>query len=305
MPPNHDHADGSRSTVSLFGRVIGWREYGDPSGVPVLFVHGWPGSSAQGICVDAPARARGLRIISIDRPGMGRSSRIPSRRFMDFPPLAAAVMDALGGGTFHVFGVSGGGPYALACAASLGSRVLSVLDCCGAPPLDDRSDRRHFSPIYRFMLWLHDHAPGLLHALLVPLCFFARFQLPWPLMRLMLIAVPARDRAALSQRARFEEYFPSFHGAMVAGASAIYEDGQRYAEPWDFNPATITVPVRIWHGRCDNNFHWTLAEKLAARIPHAEFRLTDEGHYSLPIFQAEAMLDDMMAAARSSAPAPA
>ncbi len=92
MPLIHDHADGSRSTVSLFGRVIGWREYGDPSGVPVLFLHGWPGSSAQGICVDGAAQTRGLRIISIDRPGMGRSSRIPGRRFMDFPPLAAAVM---------------------------------------------------------------------------------------------------------------------------------------------------------------------------------------------------------------------
>ncbi len=298
MPVIHDHPDGSRSTVSLFGRVIGWREYGDPAGVPVLFLHGWPGSSAQGICVDAAARSRGLRIISMDRPGMGRTSRIPGRRFTDFPPLVAALMDALGCQQFHVFGVSGGGPYSLVCAWALGSRVLSVLDCCGAPPLDDASDRARFSPIYRVMLWLHDHAPWLLHALLVPVCFLARFQLPWPLLRLMLFAVPARDRAALADRARFEEYFPSFHGAMKAGAGALYEDGRRYAEPWDFDPAAITVPVRIWHGRCDNNFHWSLAEKLAARIPGAQFRVVDEGHYSLPVFKAEEMLDDMTAAAR-------
>ena len=297
QPPLTHHPDGSLSITTAFNRRIAWREYGDPHGSPVLFLHGWPGSSSQGICLDQPARERHLRIIALDRPGFGHSSRIPDRSFLDLPPLAAAVMDALGVDRFFVFGVSGGGPYSLATAATLGHRIRAVLDCCGAPPLDDSTDRRALLPAYRFMLAINDAAPWLLRAIITVVVTLGKVQLPWPIMKLILKTVPPRDREALSNRARFDEFFPSFHGAMLSGSQSVFDDGQLYARPWPFDPATIQVPVRIWHGRFDNNFHWSLAQKLAHRIPGASFHLVDEGHYSLPAFQGAAMLDDLIAAA--------
>ena len=291
------HPDGSRSLTLPDGRVVGWREFGAPDGSPVLFLHGWPGSSAQGVYLHRHALERGLRIIAPDRPAIGRSTSIPERRFLDFPPLAAGLMDALGCGRFSIFGVSGGGPYALACAWALGARIRAVLDCCGAPPLDTPGARRQLSPIYQFMLGVRDHAPVLLRAMLEAGTWVGSIPPPWPLMRLLLMTVPPRDREALASRDRFHEFFPSFHGAMRSGGSALWEDGCRYAEPWDFAVEGIRVPVRVWHGRFDRNFHWSLAADLAARIPGARFRLVDEGHYSLPAFSGAAMLDDLLDAA--------
>jgi pimeloyl-ACP methyl ester carboxylesterase len=275
------------------GGALGFREYGAPHGRPLLFFHGWPGSSAQAIFLDRFARSHGRRVISVDRPGLGRSTRIPDRNFLHFPPLVDELIERLELGACDVMGMSGGGPYALACAWALPHRVQSAAVCCGAPPLDTPQARRRFWILYRTMLAVHDRFPAVLQSILVPVSLAGRIRPPWPLMRLAALTMGPRDREFLSDRARFDEFYPSFREAMRSGPRALYDDGRCYTEPWPFDVSQIRVPVRIWHGTQDPNFHWSLAEELASRIPGAVFHLREEGHYSLPAFRMDEILTDL------------
>lgn len=287
---------GTLQTLRLpHGGTLGWREYGDPQGEPVVFLHGWPSSSAQGIFLEETGRQRGMRVLAVDRPGLGGSSRIPDRGFLHLPPLVDELADSLGIGKFRVLGVSGGGPYALACAWALPHRILQTTICCGAPPLDSAEARRRFWLPYRAMLAVQDRWPLALQALLAPATLAARVRPPWPVMRLLLLATTPRDREALARRDRFDLFYPSFRDAMRSGWRGIYEDGRSYAQPWPFDPAEIQVPVSLWHGTMDKNFHHSLAERLASRIPGATFHLREEGHYSLPFFCMEELVAGMFA----------
>src|SRR5690606_14168411 len=98
------------------GRTLGYAEYGVADGKPVLVFHGSPGTRLQVRAAHRPALARGIRIIAPDRPGLGLSSRLPGRRIADWPDDVCELVDALGIDRCPVIGVSGGGPYAAACA---------------------------------------------------------------------------------------------------------------------------------------------------------------------------------------------
>jgi pimeloyl-ACP methyl ester carboxylesterase len=276
------------------GGTLGFREFGTRDGTPLIFFHGWPGSSAQGIFLDRVAQERGLRVISLDRPGLGNSSRIPERTLLHVPPLLDELADALELGPCDVLGMSGGGPYALACAWALPHRVRTAVICCGAPPLDSPEARRKFWILYRALMAVHDRFPRVVQSMLAPAALAGRIRLPWPLMRLAALTMGPRDREFLSNKARFDEFYPSFRDAMRSGHRAIYDDGRCYAQPWPFDVAQIRVPVRIWHGSQDPNFHHSLAERLASRIPGAVFHLREEGHYSLPAFRTEEIIDDLL-----------
>jgi pimeloyl-ACP methyl ester carboxylesterase len=286
---------GNRLLTLAGGGTLSFREYGDPHGRPLIFFHGWPGSSVQGIFLHQAGLEKGLRVISMDRPGLSESSRIPERNFLHIPPQLEELAEALKLGSCDVLGMSGGGPYALACAWALPHRVQRAVVCCGAPPLDSPEARRRFSPIYRALLGLHDRAPSVLKSMLLPLSLAGRIRPPWPVMRLAASFMKPRDRLFLSDRARFDQFYPSLRNAMRSGHRAIYEDGRCYAEPWPFDVSEIRVPVRIWHGSQDTNFHYSLAEKLASRIPGAAFFLREEGHYSLPAFCTQEIIDDLLA----------
>ena len=114
--------------VTVGAGVVGVYEYGDPDGAPVFVFHGTPACGAGFAWADAPARERSLRLIAPDRPGVGLSSRLDSYTVADYPPMVAALADALGIERFAVWGYSGGGPYAAACAALLADRVTACRD---------------------------------------------------------------------------------------------------------------------------------------------------------------------------------
>src|SRR5689334_9948453 len=98
-------------------------DLGDPHGVPVFFLHGGPGSRRGGAALDVKAREMGIRLLTPDRPGSGFSEPKPGRTVLDFADDVTDVADALGLERFGVFGGSGGGPYALACAYAIPDRV--------------------------------------------------------------------------------------------------------------------------------------------------------------------------------------
>ena len=276
------------------GRTLTYRQYGQPDGEPVFFFHGWPGESHQASLLHDAALQLGVRLISPNRPGIGGSSPQPERSLLDWPPLVAGLADALGITRFRIFGLSGGGPYAHACAWALGSQVRACTTVCGALPAAPGEGRRHLSPVYRGMLAVHDHAPWLLHSALVPTVRVARVPLPRPLLWLGLRTVGPSDRAVLWPKESFARYFPAFRNAMRSGMSGLWEDGRPFSSKWPFDPTEIRTPLTIWHGAQDRNFSCDGAAEFAACLPHAKFIRTDDGHYSILSNQAGPALEDLL-----------
>ena len=137
-----------------------WSEHGAVDGKPVVFFHGWPSSRMLGSAWQSAAARRGWRVITPDRPGLGKSPPQPGRRFGDWPATLEALLDELGIERCPVIGMSGGGPYALVSAARLPGRVAAAVVISGAPPLDDVNDHRLIRPWFRTLAWTKRHWPG-------------------------------------------------------------------------------------------------------------------------------------------------
>jgi pimeloyl-ACP methyl ester carboxylesterase len=277
------------------GRRLAWAEYGTPQGRPVLYCHGYPGSRLEAqLAADAAGRL-GLRLIAPDRPGLGASDPRPQRTLTDWPDDIAALADHLGIGRFHLVGVSGGGPYALACAQRLGERLVAVLLACGlgelaAPAAAEgmawplRQGVLLYQRLPRVADWLNGHVAGpLLQAH------------PQALQRLMSSQLPPADQAVLDDPQVRDLLLASFAAAFAQGGAGPAEELAIYQRPWDIDLRRIRVPVQLWHGDLDNIVPPAMGRRHAALLPNCTARfLPGEGHFSLLVRHMEPMLRQLL-----------
>src|SRR5690349_15451914 len=108
-------------------RQIGFAEFGDPQGRAVFWLHGTPGARRQ-IPMEARvyAEQRQIRLIGVDRPGIGSSTPYQYDTVFAFAEDLRTIADTLGIDKFEVIGLSAGGPYTLACAAAMADWVIAV-----------------------------------------------------------------------------------------------------------------------------------------------------------------------------------
>ena len=117
------------------GRSIGFAEYGVPLGTPVLWFHGTPGGRHQiPPAVRLAAGQRGVRLIALERPGAGTSTRHVYSSVLGWADDVEEVTNHLGLPRFALIGLSGGGPYVLACAYRLRERVVAGAVLGGVAP---------------------------------------------------------------------------------------------------------------------------------------------------------------------------
>jgi len=279
------------------GAIIAFEQYGDASGVPVIFCHGWPSSRTMARLTDEPARGLGIRIISPDRPGISGSSLQPNRKLSDWPQVVERLANQLGIEKFRMLAISGGAPYAYATARAMPERVRAIAIISGAVPIVDLVDRQGLLRLYRWMLALYQRSPRLLRKLFLmarPILSLrppVRFR---PLVLKMLM-LQTCDEESLRDSAAFEAVFESQRRAWRESAEGVMIDAQIYAQPWGFPIEEVRVPVRLWHGKQDRAFSARLAEDIANRLPNCEARFVDgAGHYSLPIRYMRQILRDLI-----------
>lgn len=107
--------------------------------------------------------------------------------------------------------------------------------------------------------------------------------------------IPGADAEVLKDSAIMERAWTGYVNSWKGNRDGVFGDAQIYADPWGFNIEEIRVPVRLWHGKADASFHWTLAEELAARIPGCAARFIEgEGHYSISFRHCGDILRDLV-----------
>ena len=110
------------------GRTLGYTDLGNSDAKPVFHFHGFLGSRLEAILLsEKDIENLNIRLIGIDRPGIGLSDFKKNRTLLDWPDDVVELTDALGIDKFIVEGISGGGPYAAACAY----KIPELLHSCG------------------------------------------------------------------------------------------------------------------------------------------------------------------------------
>ncbi len=114
------------------GQILDYAEYGSPEEKPMFYFHGHPGARLEARFMAEQAVQAGIRLIGVDRSGMGLSSYKAGRHLLDWPDDVCELADNLGIDRFGVAGFSGGGPYAIACAYKLPNRLTACRVIAGA-----------------------------------------------------------------------------------------------------------------------------------------------------------------------------
>jgi len=272
-PPTAD-----KTIVDATGATVGYYEFGDPLGKPVLAFHGVPACGAGFAFADEPARERRLRIIAPDRPGVGRSSRRATWRVSDYPAMVAAFADALGIDRFGVWGYSGGGPYAVACVAKLGKLVDAAAISAGMGEIGVFADPADFEKTDRQMLSLAVKHPAIARRMMAVAAWLAE-KSPKSAMKSFEKQLDPSDRAVAATMGDPREAMALFLKAFQNGPHGVVADYAAIAHRWDCDLSAIAAPVTIWQGTADRMVPLRHAEQLAARIPKATLKLWDgEGH---------------------------
>jgi pimeloyl-ACP methyl ester carboxylesterase len=266
------------------GRVLGFAEYGDSGGMPLVFFHGFPGSRLEGRLAAQAATRAGIRLVAPDRPGMGLSSPQRGRALTDWPTDMVALADHLAIGRFAVLGVSGGGPYALSCAALIPSRLQAAGIVGGMAPLASTGLARELNWSGRVGFALTMRSPGLtdwaFRAILGPLIS----RCPGLVRRVFSAGISARDRDILQRPEVREVLRDSGLEAVREGGGGAWRDFFLLASPWGFGIGEIAMPIDLWYGTEDRIVPPVMGESLAAALPRSRPRFIDgEGHFSLPI----------------------
>jgi len=278
----------TRSVTMPDGRELAYEEYGDPGGDPVLSFHGGLSSRLDAAPAHDAALALGVRIISPDRPGMGRSTFQVGRRLLDWPADVAALTDALDIERFAVMGWSCGGPYAAVCGARMSDRVTAVGLLSSAVPLELVGTTKGLTPDDRILLFLVRRAPWLAATLLrISIADAPEGRLYREIRR----SFSAVDRAALEERGSIVDAVAFVKESMRQGTAGCLQDYRVFGDPWEFDLAEVTVPVHIWEGSEDHTGPPEYRDLLLRHLPHAQLSIVPgEGHLSLLQHQAGSIL---------------
>lgn len=262
------------------GRRLGYAEYGPASGRPLLWFHGTPGARRQ-IAPQARALAheRGVRIVCVERPGIGESTPHVYGALVDFAADIEQLCDALGIERFGVAGLSGGGPYALACAHELPARVVAVAVLGGVAPAvgPDAVEGGANGLIRTLAPWLHrarQPVGGLLRGLVRLLEPLAD-----PAVGLFARQMPPGDQRVFEDAAVRLMFQEDIILGSRRSMQALCLDVVLFGRHWGFALADIEVPVHLWYGDADIIVPLHHGAHLAERIPGAQLRIRPgEGH---------------------------
>jgi pimeloyl-ACP methyl ester carboxylesterase len=260
------------------GHTVGYAEYGDPKGKPVLHFHGWPSSrfEADNPDLEAIAERLNVRYIVPDRPGIGLSDWQPYT-IASYPDIVTKFADKLGLDRFALIGLSGGGPFAIACAWKIPQRLTVSISVSGPAPFDLPGVKEALSKDERQQYEMADKMPWLFRLFLWKFAHDARKN---PASIFAIVANEAdADKALMTQPGVKRAFEHAVIGVFEQGTRAATYDKALFARPWGFSLNEIKMPVHIWQGEADTFIPVKHAHILAEAIPDARTRFfPNEGH---------------------------
>lgn len=262
------------------GRRLGFAEYGDPAGTPVLFFPGLPGSRLFRHPDDALTARLGIRLIVLDRPGIGLSDPAPKRTLLSWPNDVLGLARALGLDRFTVMGFGAGAAYALACAYQIPKRVTQVVIVSGMTRLNIAGVFEQMVPMFRNFAVMAVRSPLLLRLVMY---FGAREaqsapERYWERMNMTPLC-PADVAWRLNNADIARVYVESIRETFINGSTPFSDDTMLVARDWGFRLEAVSVPVQLWHGLEDRFTPVPMGQHIAERLPVCDAHfIPDAGH---------------------------
>jgi len=274
------------------GRKLGYAEYGDLSGKPMFHFHGHPGSRLEARLFGEKPKEHGVHLITVDRPGLGLSDFQSKRTLLDWPDDIIELADHLGLDKFIVEGMSGGGPYAAACAYKISER----LKCCG---------------IIAGMGLINWSRKGMM--LSNRISFFITRRLPFLIKTIVKAEkkafedqksiedfakkLPEPDRILFQDPQILNIFIEETKEAFRPGLDGVVMEEKIYAKPWGFDLKDISsdLHVYLWHGDMDVFVPSSFGRKMCELIPNCKgYFFPNEGHLSVGYNHLDEILETLI-----------
>ncbi|KAF5621989.1 HYD1 [Fusarium sp. NRRL 52700] len=274
------------------GRKVSYAVYGaQDDDAPTFFhLHGFPGSHHEGYVISSAAAQHGVRVIAPTRPGYGDSTFQKNRRILDYPKDILQLADILNIKRFAVLGVSGGGPYAIACLKDLPpDRLVGIGTVAGVMPMSFST--QGMLTMTRLMFNVAPYATGILGRITDRVLGNVARDTKHPekleqMMAKDISARSARDKEAWESHPDLRKsLYRATREAMKQGGYATAWEARLFGSDWGFKLENVKVEkgrMIMWHGDLDVNVPVGVSEKAAKLMPGTELRvMKGESHMSL------------------------
>ena len=267
-------------------RELAYCEYGDPNGDPVFHAHGVPSSRLEGMLLDSAARTYGFRLISTDRPGIGKSTYLPNRVFLDYPKDIVSLADSIGIERFGVMGGSGGGAHTAVCAYAIPERLnFNVTICPFVNFAEFPSPEAKLSNAEAFTWKLTQISPGLVFMMcslmgITVRTLGNRYE-KWAATAAN--QIPDMDgEVARSNPEKMKLMGPATVEAFVQGGKGVAADTMIQYSDWGFRLADTKGKILLFHGTGDSLVPYEFGQYIAEQMPNCELHsLEGYGHLIL------------------------
>lgn len=259
------------------GRNIGFSQYGDLGGKPLFFFHGWPSSRLQAKILDKSAKKLKVCVISPDRPGYGLSDFAPKRKLLDWADDVVELANYLHSRKFAVVGVSGGGPYAAACAYKIPHRLTKAGIVVGLAPTDIEGVLTGMAFVNKLSWRCYHTFPFLMQLSALVAFLQARKYLP----ESFSLSYRAKaDQIILSSKEVKTDITRNRKEAFRQGKRGCAMDLKLYTNDWGFHLHDIKTKVYLWYGDADKNVSLNMGKYYASQIPGSKLTVyPNEGHF--------------------------
>lgn len=269
------------------GRKLAYNVWGRPDAPAVFYCHGFP-TNRQELTLLQPKLeeyAVDARVIALNRPGYGASTFQSNRSILDWPRDVAEAADQLGIGRFAVLGVSGGSPYALACAYAMADRVVKAGVVAGVGPMEATGMEKAsaiagpsaLAPLRR----LQFEAAAL---------SFRKGQ-ESRFVDKSIDTMSTADQAALSFPETRVWFTETLRESFENGGRAIAQEAGIYRRPWGFDPGDINVETQLWYGAADLTVPPSVGLWFADKLPNAHQAVWPEhGHLTWMVSEEAAVI---------------
>jgi pimeloyl-ACP methyl ester carboxylesterase len=267
------------------GRTLSFAVWGDPSGFPIMSLHGTPGCRLQRWPHEELYQQLGVCVVTHDRAGYGRSTRRHGRSVADAVDDVVAIADELGFDRFGVTGGSGGGPHALACAALRPDRILRATSSVGEAPYGDGGleydewvDGMDPENVKEFGIALAGEEAALTEYVESQQAHVEARVAVDPSTVLDDYDLSDSDRAQLARPEVMQIVREAAAEWAFNGVGGWVDDDLAFTRPWGFDVSNIAVPVLIIYGSADVLVPSAHGRWLAAHVPGCIVKIEEGGH---------------------------
>lgn len=287
----------SKTIILSDGRVLGYAESGDLEGMPLFLFHGLNSSRLEVNIVHEKMKKNGIRLIAIDRPGMGLSTFQYNRTILDFVDDVSALADALHIDKFSIIGVSAGTAYVLATLHKIPERIQFCGLISALAPVDE-VDNKSMSKANRAFISLSNILPWFTK----PLFWFLQGRLSKrdkdadQFLNNIMLSLDDVDKKLIKDKDAKNMLLASFREAYREGAKGVAYDAKiTFTKPWGFKLEEIDYPIHLWHGEKDKGVPLPMVKQMVKKLKNATLKTyKNEGHLSIIFHEIDEIIEDFL-----------